>query len=93
VKKEEPFVNTQHNTSGITTVNQPASAANPALSDESVLTLLDNAGLGFAKHTHHPGSHITYGDGLPADPWVADPSLNMRQQCFIPPDLGMSAGD
>lgn len=83
---------TQHNTLDTTVTTRLASTASDALAlrDDDVLALLDNAGLGFAKHTHHPGSHINYGNGQPTDPWVVDPTLNVRQECFIPPVQNMT---
>lgn len=47
-----------------------------AVLEEEILTLLDKTGLGFVGHTHHPGTHLSYGSAPSADPWA-----NTRREC------------
>ncbi len=41
-----------------------------------ILQLLDDTGLNFVLHTHHPASHLEYGNEVSADPWT-----NTRHEC------------
>jgi hypothetical protein len=48
-----------------------------------ILRLLDDTGLTFTLHTHHPGTHLEYGQQAPADPWA-----NTRRECPEAPVAG-----
>ena len=41
-----------------------------------ILRLLDDTVLNFVLHTHHPATHLEYGEKVSADPWT-----NTRREC------------
>lgn len=51
-------------------------AATDPVTLPDILRLLDETGLNFVLHTHHPGTHLEYGEQVPADPWA-----NTRREC------------
>ena len=56
------------------------SATSATLLDE-VLRLMDDTGLNFVLHTHHPLTHLEYGEKESADPWA-----NTRRECPQAPE-------
>jgi len=43
---------------------------------DEILRIMDDTGLNFVLHTHHPLSHLEYGTQVSADPWT-----NTRREC------------
>jgi hypothetical protein len=66
-----------------TVTSTPSTSTPPstvALAD--ILQLLDDSGLNFVLHTHHPGTHLEYGNKVSTDPWA-----NTRHECPEAPVL------
>lgn len=47
-----------------------------AVSLDDILRLMDDTGLNFVLHTHHPLTHLEYGTQESTDPWT-----NTRREC------------
>lgn len=56
--------------------NDGMQANAPAVETDDILTLLDQMGLDFIMHTHHPLTHLEYQETSTAEPWI-----NTRHEC------------
>jgi hypothetical protein len=59
-----------------TTDHNNVTSATNAVSASDVLTLMDNMGLNVVLHTHHPLTHLEYGNEVPSNSFT-----NTRNEC------------